>query len=125
MQQVEVGQLVWIKRDYTTSNYHVCRAADKVKPYIGHEDILLRERELYLPAEDDVEQEEENDPPRPRRNRLTLRYRDDDEPGMTRSNRPEDEVEQEENSDPEGEGEEDVVRYRRERRPVRRYVEER
>ncbi|MPC69344.1 hypothetical protein E2C01_063567 [Portunus trituberculatus] len=102
----------------------VRRAADKVKPYIGHEDILLREKELYLPAEDDMEQEEENDQLRQRRERrLSLRYRDDDEPGMAIGNRPEDEVEQEENSDPEGEGEEDVVRYRRERRPVRRYVE--
>ncbi|MPC59823.1 hypothetical protein E2C01_053851 [Portunus trituberculatus] len=99
-------------------------AADKVKLYIGHEDILLRERELYLPTEDNMEQEEENDSPRPRRERrLPLRYRDD-EPGMARGNRPEDEVEMEENSDPEGEGEEDVVRYRRERRPVRRYVED-
>ncbi len=98
-QRVEVDQLVWVKKDYTTSvgdrklgvkwvgsykvkevlqnggayrpenvfeGTRVQRAADKVKPYIGQEDILVRPRELAF--RDDSEEEEEM-PPRPVRER--------------------------------------------------------
>ncbi len=104
-QRVEVGELVWVKKDYTTSvgdrklgvkwigpykvkevlrnggayrlenvfeGTLVQRAADKVKPYIGQENVLVRPKELMF--HDDSEEEEEL-PPRPvRERRPPVRY---------------------------------------------------
>ncbi len=103
-QRVEVDQLVWVKKDYTTSvgdrklavkwvgpykvkevlrnggayrlknvfeGTLVQRAADKIKPNIGQENILVRLRELIF--RDDSE--EEKLPPRPvRERRPPVRY---------------------------------------------------
>ena len=103
-QTVEVGQLVWVKRDYTTSQsdkklgvkwigpYKVLevvrgggvyklensfdgsmlqRAAEKIKPYFGNDNILLNPQEVYfhreLPEEDEDEGIREGRPPRERR----------------------------------------------------------
>ncbi len=110
-QRMEVNQLVWIKRDYTTSQsdkklgvkwvgpykvkerlkeggvyilenvfdgVEVQRAADKVKPYVGQDEILVRQQEIFTPGElDDSESEDEGRPVRGRR--PVRRYIEEDE----------------------------------------------
>ncbi len=90
------------------------RAADKIKPYVGQEGILIQEREVFFHRE---KEEEEDDEPRPvRERRLPARYREEDE-GR---------IETEEEQEP---AREEIERKRerrpvRERRPPRRYMTE-
>ncbi len=93
IQRVEVDQLVWMRKDYTTSlsdwklgvkwvgpykvkevlrdgeayrlenvfdGVRIQRAAHKVKPYVGQENILVQSREMFF--RDDSEEEEEVEP---------------------------------------------------------------
>ncbi len=110
--QKVVDQLVWVKKDYTTSvgdrmlgvkwvgpykvkevlrdggayrlenvfdGVRIQRAADKVKPYLGQEDVLVQPRELILRDESEEEGEVE---PRPVRERRPPRRYGEDKDGV-------------------------------------------
>ncbi len=165
-QRVEVDQLVWVKKDYTTllsdrklgekwvdpykvkevlrdggayqlenvfNGVRIQRAADKVKPYVGQENILLQPREMFF--RNDSEEEEEVEP-RPVRERRPPRRYIEVEPRPVREHRPprryieKDDPRQvqadaagERERDEESEVEKRPVRPKRQRRRVRRYIE--
>ncbi len=165
-QRVEVGQLVWVKKDYTISfcdrklgvkwvgpykvkevlrdggayrlenvfdGVIIQRAADKVKPYVGRELILVQPREIYF--RDDSEEEEEVEPRPVRECWPPRRYIEEVEPKPVRERRPprryieenysrQDQAEVAEERGEESEVEERPVRPRRQRRRVRRNIEE-
>ncbi len=100
--RVEVDQLVWVKKNYTTSlgdrklevkwvgpykvkevlreggayrlesvfdGVRIQRAANKVKPYVGLDNILVQSREMFFRDDSDGEEEAEPRPVRERRPR--------------------------------------------------------
>ncbi len=64
----------------------VQRAADKIKPYVGQGEIVVRQQEIFTPGEqDDSESEEEGRPVRERR--TVRRYIEEDKDTSSRRGR--------------------------------------
>ncbi len=171
-----MNDLVWVKRDYTTSvcdrklgvkwigpykvvkvirgrgvyvlentfdGTRVQRAADKVRPYISLEEVLVQQREIFVLREEcESEEEQEEARERPRReHRPVRRYIvEEDSPQLHRSRESSSSVAGEETTTPGARGSEPVAveessekevdeeeredRSRRRRRLAMRYIEE-